>query len=130
MAILNPTAVKLCFSISGNAIMFNGHHANGNFTYVMDESGNIIFGKRLNPNDEKNGGVKKRCPHPTLIGGIDPKVKCAGIIVFRKGRIVSANTNSGHYKPNIKSLEEVDKLFSTMCVTNKQLFDKNQNGEN
>ena len=45
----------------------------------MDENGNIIFGKRVNPNDSR-----KRAPHPTLIGGRDPQVQCAGIIEFKK----------------------------------------------
>lgn len=33
------------------------------------KKGNIIFGKRINPNNPQ-----KRAPHPTLIGGVDPKI--------------------------------------------------------
>ena len=43
----------------------DGKKANGTYTYVMDKDGEIIFGKRSNPNDSSI-----RAPHPTLIGGI------------------------------------------------------------
>lgn len=88
-------------------------------TYVMDESGNIIFGKRSNPNDGR-----KRAPHPTLIGGKDPKVQCAGMIVFKKGRILSVDNDSGHYRPDKKSLTKVNDALQKLCDKNPNLFDK------
>ena len=98
----NPTAVTLEDATKDNRIYVDGKKQGGKLTYVMDDDGNIIIGKRQNPNDSS-----KRCPHPTLIGGKNPSVQCAGIIEFDKGRILSVNTNSGHFKPNIKSLDKV-----------------------
>ena len=116
----NPTAVNLSASIRGNRFVFEGHRAEGHMTYVMDLDGNIIFGKRSNPNDNR-----KRAPHPTLIGGKDPRVQCAGMIVFNKGKILSVDNQSGHYRPNIKSLEKVNAALQKMCDKNPNLFDKN-----
>ena len=113
----NPTAVTLEDATQDNRIYVDGNKQNGSLTYVMDEEGNIIIGKRKNPNDSS-----KRCPHPTLIGGTDPKVQCAGMITFDKGRIESVNTSSGHFKPNIKSLEKVKDALQKMCDKNPDLF--------
>lgn len=88
-------------------------------TYVMDKDGNIIFGKRANPND-----ARKRAPHPTLIGGKDPQVQCAGMITFHKGRILSVNNQSGHYRPNIQSMEEVDAALQKLFERFPGAFDK------
>ena len=87
---------------------------------VMDKKGNIIFGKRCNPNDGR-----KRSPHPTLIGGKDPQVQCAGMIEFHKGRILSVDNHSGHYRPNPKSMEKVDKALQALYNKKPNLFDKN-----
>ena len=87
----NPTAVDLLKSISGDDVCINDKSANGWYTYVVDKSGRIIFGKRCNPNDKN-----KRSPHPTLIGGKKPKVRCAGMINFRQGKIFAVNNDSGY----------------------------------
>lgn len=115
----NPTAVTLDSAISGNRVEFNGNRAEGKMTYVMDENGNIIFGKRSNPND-----ARKRAPHPTLIGGKDPQVQCAGMIEFRKGRIYAIDNQSGHYRPNAESLKKVDKALQKLYDKNPNLFAK------
>lgn len=113
----NPTAVTLQDSVKDNRVYVDGNKQLGQLTYVMDESGNIIIGKRQNPNN-----ASKRCPHPTLIGGTDPKVQCAGIMTFDKGRILSVNTDSGHFRPNIKSLDKVNEALQKMCDRNPELF--------
>ena len=113
----NPSAVNLKDSISGNYVVFEDNHANGQMTYVLSESGNIIFGKRCNPND-----ARKRSPHPTLVGGKNPKVQCAGMIEFRNGKIFSVDTNSGHYRPDKKSLDKVDKALKQLYDHNPRLF--------
>ncbi|MCR5098973.1 MAG: hypothetical protein K6B14_08495 [Lachnospiraceae bacterium] len=113
----NPTAIKLKDTITGSNVNFEGGRANGDYTYVMDKSGNIIFGKRCNPNDGR-----KRSPHPTLLGGKNPEVQCAGMINFRNGKIYSVNTDSGHYRPNSKSLDKVDNALQKLYDSNPNLF--------
>ncbi len=116
----NQTATKLEDDISGNNVTLDGARENGDYTYVMDESGDIVFGKRNNPNDSR-----KRSPHPTLVGGKNPQVQCAGMINFRNGKIYSVNTDSGHYRPNIKSLEKVDTALQILYNSNPNLFHRN-----
>lgn len=116
----NPTATDLMQSIEGNYIYLNKQKANGTFTYVLDKNGKIIFGKRSNPN-----GSNLRSPHPTLIGGKNPKVQCAGIITFKNGKIDSIDNRSGHYRPNIKSLDKVDNILNELYKSNPNLFWKN-----
>ena len=113
----NPTASNLMESIIGDGIYICGVKAHGQMIYVMNENGDIIFGKRFNPNN-----INKRSPHPTLIGGKNPKVICAGMITFRKGKIVSLDNNSGHYKPNIRSMETVNDFMSKLYETNPNVF--------
>lgn len=113
----NPTAVKLEDAISNNRIVVDGHRQEGSLTYVMDKNGDIIIGKRSNPNDGR-----KRSPHPTLIGGKDPTVQCAGMITFSRGKIVSVNTSSGHYKPNSKSLSAVKETLQKLYENNPDIF--------
>ena len=116
----NPSATKLGSSISDDRVLLDGEKAHGTYTYVLDKNGNIVFGKRVNPNDGR-----KRAPHPTLIGGKDPTVQCAGMIEFKKGRIVSVNNNSGHYRPNSKSMDKVDKALKRIYDKHPKAFDKN-----
>jgi hypothetical protein len=59
-----------------------------------------------------------------LIGGKDPKVQCAGMIVFKKGRILSVDNDSGHYRPDKKSLTKVNDALQKLCDKNPNLFDK------
>ncbi len=121
----NPKSSTLDDAINGNAIYLNGKSAHGTFTYVLDENGNIIFGKRFNPNDEG-----KRSPHPTLLGGKDPLVQCAGIITFENGKIVSVNDRSGHYRPNAKSLDKVNSALDKLYATHPELFSKKSEWRN
>ena len=115
----NPSAVSLEDAMDGNRFVFQGNRAEGYFTYVLDIAGNIIFGKRCNPNDPK-----KRSPHPTLIGGKDPQVQCAGMIVFKKGRILTVDNQSGHFRPPKKSMEKVDTILQELYNKNPSLFDR------
>ncbi len=116
----NPTAINLESAIDGNRFVFQGKSAEGTFTYVMDKQGNIVFGKRANPND-----LSKRAPHPTLIGGKNPQVQAAGMITFRKGRILTIDDRSGHFRPNPRSLDKVDAALSKLYNHNPNIFDKN-----
>ena len=115
----NPTAEKLSDAITPTRVVFEGKRAEGTMTYVMDKDGNIVFGKRANPNDPR-----KRAPHPTLIGGKDPQVQCAGMITFHKGRILSVNNQSGHYRPNIQSMAKVDAALQKLFERFPDAFDK------
>jgi hypothetical protein len=112
----NPTATELNSAIRNNTVYLEGKKANGNFTYVINEKGQLIFGKRSNPLN-----LNKRSPHPMLIGGKNPKVQCAGMIDIRNGKIYNINQNSGHYKPNERSMEVVEKILSSLP---KQVFNR------
>jgi len=119
----NPLAASIQDSIVNGQVQMNGRSAHGTYTYVMDSSGNIIFGKRYNPNNSNS-----RAPHPTLIGGKDPTVQCAGMIHFDKGRITWFNNDSGHFRPNSKSLEKVETAMNKLQNTNPNIFSKNYTG--
>lgn len=112
----NPSATKLADCIRNNTVYYEGKKANGKYAYVIDEKGNLIFGKRNNPDP-----TQTRSPHPMLIGGKNPKVQCAGMIDIRNGKIYSINHNSGHYKPNEKSMEVAEKILSSLP---KQVFSR------
>ena len=116
----NPTATSIDKAIENDRVYIDGKRQDGKLTYVMDAKGDIIIGKRANPNDGR-----KRAPHPTLIGGKDPQVQCAGMITFKKGRIVAVDTSSGHYRPNIQSLPKVQKALQKLCDKHPDLFDPN-----
>lgn len=110
----NPTAKNINDVINGNYI--GDKHTNRKFTYVIDLNGNIIIGER-----NGNGSMGAATPHPTLVGGKDPKVIVAGVLDVRGGKIFSFDNLSGHYKPNIKSLEAAKEAFEKLP---KSLFHK------
>lgn len=116
---VNPTAQKITDMINGNYIgnkNFNSDH----LPYVIDMDGNIIIGKR---NGNGRDGVPT--PHPTLIGGKNPRVQMAGIVVIRGGKIISYDNQSGHYKPNSKSMTVADKAFAKLPAS---VFKKKKGG--
>ena len=119
----NPFASYLQDSIVNNQVRMNGRVAHGTYTYILDTNGNIVFAKRFNPNNSKS-----RAPHPTLVGGKNPEVQCAGMINFNKGRIVWYNNDSGHFRPHEKSLLEVDKAIEKIRKTNPEVFSKKYEG--
>ena len=51
-----------------------------------------------------------------------PQGTCAGMINFRQGKIFAVNNNSGHYRPNIQSLELVKQILDKLYKTNEILF--------
>lgn len=119
----NPLASTIQDSIEDGRVRMNGHLANGTYTYVLDTNGNIIFGKRYNPNNSHS-----RAPHPTLIGGKDPVVQCAGMISLKKGRITWYNNDSGHFRPNEKSLTYVETAMKKIQAQYPTAFDKKYSG--
>lgn len=54
-----------------------------------------------------------------------PKVRCAGMINFRQGKIFAVNNDSGHYRPNRQSLKLVKQILDKLYKINKNLFHKN-----
>lgn len=105
----NKMAVDIENCVMGNSIIYDGKKVNGKMTYVVDTDGNLIFGKRSNPNNPN-----ARSPHPMLIGGKDPQVKVAGIIEFRGGKIYAIDNDSGHYRPPSRSLEAAEKALTRL----------------
>lgn len=93
-------------------------YTNMKVPYVIDMDGNIIIGKR-NGNGKHEGALPT--PHPTLIGGKDPQVQMAGMLDIRGGKIYSYDNQSGHYKPNIKSMKIADEVFGRLSP---KLFSK------
>ena len=65
-------------------------------------------------------------PHPTLIGGFEPKVQGAGIVTIQGGKIIKVDNASGHFRPDSSSLVQVEKLFLNK-VPNKY-FDRKFKG--
>lgn len=112
----NPTAHELQTLINGNYIK-GKTYSNENLPYVITTKGDIIVGRR-----NGNGRNGQPTPHPTLIGGRDPVVKMAGILKIRGGKIYSYDNNSGHYKPNKKSMSAAKEAFDKLP---RKLFAKN-----
>jgi hypothetical protein len=119
----NPYATSIQDAIVNDQIKMNGHSAHGTYTYILDENNNIIFAKRYNPNNSQS-----RAPHPTLVGGKDPVVQCAGMIRFEKGRIAWYNNDNGHFRPNGKSLDKVDAALEKLRHKHPNIFSKNYSG--
>ncbi len=113
----NPTAIELRNAINGNSVYLGKTKLNGPITYVMDKQGRMIIGKRCNPN-----GAGKRSPHPTLIGGKNPAIQIAGIITFRGGKIYAIDNQSGHYRPNIKSMPKAEDYLAKLYQENPYIF--------
>ena len=107
---VNPTAKNLNDMIHGNYI--GDKRTNLDMPYVITKDGDIIVGKR-----NGNGKDGLATPHPTLIGGKDPQVAMAGMLHIQGGKIASYDTNSGHFKPNIKSMPVADAAFEKLPQT-------------
>ncbi|MBN3941583.1 hypothetical protein [Nostoc sp. NMS9] len=112
--IKNPTARKLADIVTESG-KIGSKQMTGQFMYVVDELGNIIIGTRAG----------QRMPHPTLIGGKNPRVLAAGIVDIRGGKIYSVNNASGHFKPGANSLEAARESFTKLP---NKLFHKNFQG--
>lgn len=119
----NPKAKSLENAILGDRVYSDGKLAHGSLTYVLNENGEIIFGKRFNPNDST-----KRSPHPTLIGGKNPEVQCAGMIHFLNGKITGFDNDSGHFRPNAKSLSKVESKMNEIMKKHPNIFSSKYNG--
>lgn len=119
----NPYATTIQDSIVNGQIKMNGNSANGTYTYVLDDNGNIVFARRYNPNNPDS-----RAPHPTLIGGKDPTVRCAGMIRIESGRICWFDNDSGHFRPNSKSLEQVNSALEALRERYPTIFNKKYSG--
>lgn len=103
----NPTAKNINDMINGNYI--GNKNTNIDMPYVIDLKGNIILGRR-----NGNGKDGTPTPHPTLIGGKDPQVQMAGVVHIQGGKIASYDNQSGHYKPNSKSMGAADEAFGKL----------------
>lgn len=95
--ILRRSRVRLVFPQDSGEVM-----------YVINTSYEVIIAAR--------SGHQRDLPHPTLIGGDDPEVLSAGLVIFREGRISCVFINaSGHFKPNdLSSIEVSMQVFSRL----------------
>lgn len=84
----------------GGKIEINGVLANGEYMYVVDLENNIILGSRAG-----------HMPHPTLIGGKNPRVQAAGMVDIRGGLIKEIDNVSGHYKPPGNTIAAAQRAF-------------------
>ena len=102
--------------ISDNdGIIIHTDNVNGEgLMYAVDNAGVIHIGGR--------GGTMS-FPHPTLVGGTNPNVKCAGMIKFNQGRILEINNNSGHFKHSAANLDQIKSIFQNQFPANS--FDTN-----
>ncbi|WP_148362961.1 hypothetical protein [Olsenella massiliensis] len=67
----NPTAVNAHDSVSDGVLVNHAEKPTDNhYTYTVKENGELVIG-------ERNGTGKdgKTTPHPTLVGGREPRVK-------------------------------------------------------
>ena len=71
---------------------------------------NLILGSRAQWSTDKPFDEGK-APHPTLIGGDNPKVQAAGMVYFSDGRILRITNSSGHYKPSSDCLKKAEEIF-------------------
>jgi hypothetical protein len=69
--------------------------ADGRYIYAVDRHMNLIIGLR----------GAERMPHPTLIGGLDPRVYTAGEVQIQSGRIIVFDNMTGHFAVDFKSLK-------------------------
>lgn len=104
---INPQSGKIR-DVNGNVMVTDNVNGEG-LMYAIDESGNIWIGGR---------GGEISYPHPTLVGGVNPNVKCAGMIKFKDGRVLEISNNSGHFKPTNSSLQEAETLFKQKLPAN------------
>lgn len=102
----NPTAKNLDSLFNGKYIV--NKRFSKRVPYVITIDGKVIIGSR-NGNGKNPNALPT--PHPTLIGGRNPKVRMAGILDIRGGKIYSYDNRSGHYRPNIKSIKWADEAF-------------------
>ena len=105
--IVNPTAKTLDSIYDGKYI--GGKNGDMTVPYVITIKGDVIIGNR-NGNGRAPDALPT--PHPTLIGGTDPKVRMAGMLTIKDGKILSYDHLSGHYRPNIKSMLWADEAFA------------------
>ena len=101
---INPSAQSLeaLLTDSGKIV---SKQMSGRFMYTVDQTSKITIGTRMG---------RDRMPHPTLIGGVDPRVQAAGIIDIRGGRIYSIDNASGHFKPGAGSLQAAQRAFEQL----------------
>ena len=109
----NPTAQNITNYINNTNYLGTGGKKgslNGLYMYVVDANNNIIIGNRA---IGQVSGVEagKGLPHPTLIGGFEPKVQGAGIVTIQGEKIIKVDNASGHFRPDSSSLGKVEKLF-------------------
>ncbi len=112
--IKNPTAQNLTDIVTDTG-RIGSKKMSGTYMYAVDLDGNVIIGTRAG----------QRMPHPTLVGGANPKVQAAGIVDIRGGKIYKIDNASGHFKPSADSLNAAKQAFENIS---KDFFHKDFQG--
>ena len=102
--IKNPTAKNINEYIHEGSNYIGSKTMNGKYMYVVDMDNNMIIGTRSG----------QHMPHPTLVGGNNPRVQAAGIIEIRRGKIYRVDNASGHFKPGKESMDIVYKMLDKL----------------
>ena len=116
--IKNPNAKLLKDVITPSGRIFDKSRS-GSYIYVIDEKGNFIISNRA-----RSSQFPKGLPHPTLIGGKNPKVLGAGEVYLKAGKITWVNDKSGHFR-NPNSLNAAKEALEKMP---KNVFHKKFQG--
>jgi hypothetical protein len=66
----------------------------GKYIFAVTPDESMVIGLRTN----------RTYPHPTLIGGFDPRVKTAGELRISEGRVVEIDNQTGHFQVDYDSL--------------------------
>jgi hypothetical protein len=110
----NPSARELSTLVTPRGTIGGGFE-NGEFMYVIDEQNRLWVGRRMGERGMPVGRPRATgMPHPSLIGGLNPRVKAAGMVRIEAGRIVFVNNHSGHFRPVRSSLRHAARAFSTL----------------
>ncbi|MFT4015810.1 MAG: hypothetical protein QM668_02505 [Agriterribacter sp.] len=99
---------------NGKINLSNRSVTNGTFDFVVTDEGNLVIGSK----------------HFALSGGAE-SVQAAGTLKIYKGKVMSIDNNSGHYKPNTNETKNFGQILKNagVDVSGAKLNTLNSKGE-